>query len=42
MKKVLPILIFVVGLFSYSQTQAQCKADFVFYSNGGGAFVFID
>ncbi|MFT5512920.1 MAG: PKD repeat protein, partial [Bacteroidia bacterium] len=42
MKKILPFLMLLFGLSVMSDVQAQCKADFSYYTNGNGTFVFVD
>lgn len=42
MKKIVPLLTLLVGLLSVNTASAQCKADFSFYTNGNGTFVFVD
>ena len=42
MKKIVPFLTLLVGILGFNTVQAQCKADFSFYTNGNGTFVFVD
>lgn len=42
MKKIVPFLTLLVGILGFNTAQAQCMADFSFYTNGNGTFVFAD